>query len=602
MTPAVLRDRRFVVAAVSVLVVYLLTLAISPKRVFWTPDEGAKWLEMHSIEVRGDLRYFVDFPSQRVDDEFRYLPHFGIYPRPSIAPDGSLYLAFETPVIFPLLSSVGFYLFGIVGIFILPLVSGWVAALVAGALAAAIRPGAGALVVLLVGLATPIWFYSVLFWEHTLATCIGMLAVAVVAVSPPWSVASLLAAVFAFLGAATLRMEILALGGAVVIAWVVSGFVVRGERRSTAVEWPWVRSRPARWAVSFALLIIAAGAAAFLQAALTLRHYKLLEQLPQRLQTGIEALTASPWSILDVFVHTSISEAPPASDAWVLAAGVGIALCLIAAFVRNVRLESALLLPGLGLLLAFSVSLLIVPEVYRALHGFIPVAPFVVLAPYAYGRSDHHARSYTLVFLSILAAVYPLAAMLGISTIYLEVGRLAVGIEWGQRYLLTLYVIAAVLSVVGVQAYWYSIRPLWMRRTFVAAFTLLVATAVAFQIRGNEMLYSTRVRLASWEDAMRKQGPLVTTVWWLPASFAVLFTEHEMYYVIRREDVADWAVKAASRGIREFTFVTFEPVSVANFGTERVRLAPRQPQPVEGLHLVRFVLQPADESTPQSGR
>src|SRR6187401_3125649 len=100
-----LRDRRFVDAAGAVLAIYLATLFLLPKNVFWTPDEGSKWMAMHCVGFDGGLTYTVDFPSQRVDTKYKFLPHVGlIFPRPQVMRDGSLYLGFETPVLFPLLS------------------------------------------------------------------------------------------------------------------------------------------------------------------------------------------------------------------------------------------------------------------------------------------------------------------------------------------------------------------------------------------------------------------------------------------------------------------------------------------------------------------
>jgi hypothetical protein len=304
----------------------------------------------------------------------------------------------------------------------------------------------------------------------------------------------------------------------------------------------------------------------------------------------------SPWSILDVFVHTSIAEAPPASDSWVLAAGVGMILCAAAAFVRHARWESMLLLPGLALVLGFSVSLLSHVETYRALHGFIPIAPFMIIAPYAWRESSREGRSYVLVLMMTVAAVCCLASMLAVSTTYLDVGRLAVGLEWGQRYMLTLNAVAGAITVVADQLYWRSPRPLWLRRVFVGAVALMVLTAVGFEVRGNAMLYRTRERLTVWENVMRAEAPIVTDIWWLPASFAVLFTEHEMYYVYHRRDVADWMSVAVPQGVTRFTFVGSYPANADDLGIDRRQLSSARSNNVDGLFLTRFELRDTAES------
>jgi hypothetical protein len=304
--------------------------------------------------------------------------------------------------------------------------------------------------------------------------------------------------------------------------------------------------------------------------------------------------------LLDLFVHISIDEAPAVSDVWVAAAGIGVLLCIAAPFGRTVRSEIGLLLPGLALVLGFSISVLCISERYRALHGFVPIAPFIVLAPYAWTESKREGRSYALRVLMTVFAVGLVANVLAISTIYLEGGRLAVAIEWGQRYMLTLYPIAAVLAVIAAQLYWRSPRPPWLRGVFVGAMSLMALVAVGFQIRGNLMLYDTRTQLTVLETAMRREGPIVTDVWWLPAAFAILYTEHEMYFVRERDDVAHWLAAAAPLGMREFTFVSLTPLRAGDLGTKAIRRSATQPPPVIGAVLTRFELKNPIEPAPYS--
>ncbi len=591
-----LRDWSFIAAAAALLIFYIAVLVSSPLRVFWMPDEGAKWLEMQSVSVHppADLRYHVDFPALRLDHEFNYLPHPVLYPQPVMAWDGSVYLSFETSAVFPLLSGLFLRFFGVIGIYVLPLLSGWLAAVVAGVLAAAVRPAAAAPTLVLVGVATPVWFYSMLFWEHTLASCLALVAVAAVAATRPRSLLGVLVAGFALVGAATFRLETLAIALALAVAWYA-----RGPRsRPTESEDPKQRERSVSIAGSLGWLVVAVGAVWFLQESLTSRHSFLIGQLPRSLQDGIGTMLQSPWSLLDLFVHISIDEAPRVSDALVAAAGAGVLLCLAAAFSHSSRRERALLLPGLALVLAFSISVLCIGTRYRALHGFVPIAPFIVVAPYAWTASRREDRSGVLRLLVTVFAVGCAANVVAISTIYLKAGRLAVAIEWGQRYMLTLYPIAAVLAVVAIQVYWRSPRPRWLRWLFVAAVSSMALVGVGFQIRGNLMLYNTRVQLTALEAAMRREGPLVTDVWWLPAAFAVFYSEHEMYYVRAPIDVAHWVAVAAPLGIRGFTFVSLAPVKAGDLGTKAIRRSADQPHPVQGAVLTRFELKNPIEPAP----
>jgi hypothetical protein len=346
------------------------------------------------------------------------------------------------------------------------------------------------------------------------------------------------------------------------------------------------------WVVVAALVIVAIGAGMFLDAALTIRHRKLLEELPERIMRGFWGLWESQWTFLDIFIHrSSVGEAPKMDESWVVAAGIGVLLCIAAAFARRAAVEAMLLVAGAGVLLAFSLSLLTISESYRGLHGVIPIAPFVVLAAYAWTGSRGERRTHALIVLVTVAIAYAAIGTLAISTMYIKDGRLAVGLEWGQRYLLMLYPIPALLCMVGAAWHWRSARPLWLRRVFAAIVALMVLVGVGFQARGQWMLNDTRTRLTLWEEAMRVEGPIVTDVWWLPAAFAVFYTEHEMYYVSQRKQVADWAKRATLAGLRGFTFVGFKPIDVAQFRSDALRLAPLQPSSVDGLYLTRLLIE-----------
>jgi hypothetical protein len=80
---------------------------------------------------------------------------------------------------FPLLAGIFYQIIGWLGLYIIPAICG-----VATAYLAAItfglmipnQPSLKILVLLVTGLATPIAFYSTMFWEHTLTTCGAMAA------------------------------------------------------------------------------------------------------------------------------------------------------------------------------------------------------------------------------------------------------------------------------------------------------------------------------------------------------------------------------------------------------------------------------------------
>ncbi len=576
-----------ILAALAVLGIYAASLSILPRHVFWMPDEGAKYMELHSVHWAGDIRYEVPFPARRIDPGFEFLPHPELFPRPSIASDGSLYLAFQTPVLFPLVSRVPLRLFGLTGIYVLPLVSGWCIAILSGALMSRIHPRWAPFAVLLVGVATPVWFYSLVFWEHTVACVFALLAVAIVTASPRWRPAAVLAVTAALTAAATLRFEMLAFAVAVFLGWGVSSLAARRQPSVPALTPPAAHWPLRRWVLHFLLVAFAAGLLVVFDAALTLRHRKLLVSVPVRIEAALTGLWSAPGSLVEVFIHSPISEGPAISDAIAITAGIAVLLCFVAAFVKSARAEAVFVLPGCAALLAFSLFLLCTAQSYRSLHGLFPVAPFLILWPYAL-RHAWRERSHILLALTNVSLFHFATGLVAISMSYISGGKLEVGMEWGQRYLLILYPVLAIATLVSLRTYQRSERPQWLRRAFTAAVAAMMIVGVGLEIRGLTMLYNTRQGLSKWERALRAEGPIVTDVWWLPSAVAVLFTEHEMFFVSGRADTARWVELAAVHGVSHFTFASLKPVAAREFGTRGVRrIAERA---VDGLHLTSFIL------------
>jgi hypothetical protein len=148
------------VALIVVAVVLAVTVCLLPKDGFWIVDNANKFLQ-----VRAKLdhsRYDLPWPGAGVDPLYRFNP----LPEPfSQVQDGKLYSIFSP--VFAAVSSVFFSVFGFTGLYLLPLLGSLL--LLAGVARLVRDPLARTLAVVLTGLCTPVWFYSVTFWEHAVA-------------------------------------------------------------------------------------------------------------------------------------------------------------------------------------------------------------------------------------------------------------------------------------------------------------------------------------------------------------------------------------------------------------------------------------------------
>lgn len=585
-----LRQPWAVAAAALVLAVYAAVLGAMPKGAFWSPDEGAKFIGLHSVEWRGGLQYAIPYGGQRVDPEFAFYPtrcrFADIYP--VRLDDGGV--KFHWPIWFPLGSRPLVSVFGLSGLYLVPLLSGWLTALLAGHLMRAWDARLAPLAILSVGLATPIAFFSLTFWEHTLATLLGLAALALVAAGRPrrtvtlWLVAPLL------LGAAVLRTEMLLFGAAVVGAWFAAGRWARPvEPGSVAGSGAGMSGRR-----PFILLGVAVAAALVLLFAEVLpeRHRWILTVLPTYLFGSIAKLPYLPETLTAVLVDSQGNQAPVIADLWrygVLAACVGVAC---APLLRTRRREALMLLAALAVILEFSAYLVARPEPYISLHGFVPIAPFIVLAVYALPPAWRARRHAQLAVVSA-AVVYAGLALAAIFVFLVRRdGIMPTGLEWGNRYLFTLYPIGTVLALAGLADFRRSGRAPLVKQAVTAAAAALLLCGVLLEARGAWMLVQSRRLVTAWQNTLRDGPPVVTDVWWLPAAMAPLFISHEVHCV-PRGNLGEWFPVAVRGGVHTFTFASFRFLDPDQLKKAGFEVAAEGQEVVSGLHLTHVRIAPA---------
>ena len=583
-----------VMTACAVLVVYLLVLRSLPKNVFWSPDEGGKFLQLHSIHWNRGLTYAVPYVGQRMDPSLEFFPRFPgpgaieAFPYPTTAADGTA--QFHWPIWFPLISRWAVAACGLTGLYIVPLLSGWMLALLSGWLAYRFAPRLAPLTIALVGLATPVFFFSLSFWEHTLASLLALFAVTMIVTrrASPWRALPLL------LVATALRLEMIAAAVSSVPIWAVgrlmSQRVPASQDSAGSAALIGAAASRYRW-VARALAAGAVGALVVLFVAfLTPRHQNFLVSLPGGVITILEHVGAVQRGLVGLFVNTARNEGPVVDWAVVLVVCVALCVCLVAPFIKRVRVEALLVVPALIAVLAFSVWLAFTAQSYRSLHSIFPIAPFLVVwvyaVPHAWRRHDPE-----LLALVGFAVGYLVTGVGATLVFYMDSGgELTTGLEWGQRYVLTLYPVLAILTVLAVQAYWNSSRPMWLRITFAALVAVMMLTGVQMQIRGLRMLSANRQMFEEWDRNLRAEGPIVTDIWWFAVALTDLFTTHEIYFLRSRAQITDWAARAGAHGIDHFTFASLQPLPEREPEFASLRRLPERSRVLPGLCLTSFTI------------
>ena len=161
-------------AVVLVAAAYLLTFCIIEKQSFWIIDNEIKFIQLQGIINSNYTDYSIAWPGAEIDPDLVYQPL--IFPFHTIQA-GKLFASYS-PVL-PTVSAPLFKLFGYGGLYILPLVCSVLALVGLAKIAEAMNLSAMGrnLTVLIAGLCSPIWFYSVVFWGHNIAVCLCIWAI-----------------------------------------------------------------------------------------------------------------------------------------------------------------------------------------------------------------------------------------------------------------------------------------------------------------------------------------------------------------------------------------------------------------------------------------
>ena len=152
----------FLVAAAAVALVRL------PADAFFSSDEGVKFIQLRSLAESSFRDARIVWPG----DEFGLGRRYAVVERFFELRGGELYS--PHPLLFALASAPGWVLFGFPGLYILPLLAGAATAALTiklGRTFGVRRPWlAGAVV----ALASPLFFYSLCYWEHTAAVALWL--------------------------------------------------------------------------------------------------------------------------------------------------------------------------------------------------------------------------------------------------------------------------------------------------------------------------------------------------------------------------------------------------------------------------------------------
>lgn len=527
--------------------VYLGCASMRPDGIFWSPDEGGKYVHILSMIKTGSPSAPLEYPGRYLDREARFVPLF------FCSHEGDQIYSWW-PTGFPLLTLPLYMSLGWIGLYVIPAISGALCAFLAGLLVRQLRPQSSWLPVisaLITGLGTPIMFYSTTFWEHTPA--VACFLGSVVLVMYAWKAgharwvftAGLLASLATFL-----RTDVASMAVGVGLTLLF-------------VRWRWA----IRWGAGYIVTSLAWLFLNWLLMGQILGRYWL--DTPGTLTLANASLLggvreAGKWFIPHVLFNAPRVIAFDLGPATLTLGTSLVAIALLSPAWRHCKWVALIAYVGLA---GICLSVLLHPEGYRSVHGFVLIAPHIVFSAWLYASRtaprDSMFPSALLVVSVTTAIVYLLRAW-----------GAAGGLQWGPRYLLALYPLLVVASLVGVAAIRESLSR-FIRGSLLILYAICVLTGVGYQIRGVHAALETMRYYQQTRQAIEQLDslPIVTNCIWLGAVIPDLYWSGSVFALHNAEPLESWTSEARRVGVRSFYLVEMDLCELITLDNVAIRRA-----------------------------
>jgi hypothetical protein len=454
------RPAAVLAGAIALYYTLLGLVALSPEAVY-SGDIGVKYVQAQALVANRFRSLDIPYPGEFLDPQRRFLP---------LRPPFVMYLDGTIQAIFPpsssLLQAASVAVAGFRGMILVTLAA---AALMLAATRRLAPPSDAVLVVIALGLASPLWFYAVSGWEHAPGVALGVLGFSL-ALSPralPFLAGAALGA------GATIRDEVILLVPGLLLA-------------------VWLTNRKVR-----PVIVAFAGVLAPLALAMALEVWWFERPPAAHLRHAVHVLQAAldttdaanpDVPVLRPMTRREQYEAVVqywllgyGDDRWILAFSMAGAIALVIRWTTGSSAAVLVWLAGiLGLAAIDFHELMTAP---KWLAGLLRVAPYLVFALFPMPRGAPDSGRFPLVALAA-SAVYLVLAFIGADT--------HGGKSLGPRLLLPLLPLLTVAAVMKILAYLrHGTR---VERWAGGAGVLLLSMSLLMHVFGTTVAYYVRNR------------------------------------------------------------------------------------------------------------
>ena len=509
----------------------------------WSPDEGAKYLQLTNLRLEaGKLGLDIPYGGRELDPSLEYA--LSEHPKDLLRVVGDK-LSFERLPVFTLAVWPLYQLFGAKGLVIFPALFGALCTVLAVSVCP--PPNRRLAMWVTIAFASPLFIYSTLFWEHSMATAFALAGAYLIlndltdtGVSSNRRVLRWVLGGCALGAAAYVRLETILFSGALLFAcWVL----IEGRR-----SW-----------VLLAGLVLILTLLPYQPAHRALFQGQPLPSNARYINLPLAHLRTVRWrAIPDLLVGPP--EEGGIDAGWLGALWSAAAITSIAfSFNRSPALIWRTIKQlCLMICAAIAAYFLFTSTPYRAAHGLLFTTPWALLGftraaeVWAYGESR----------MRVLIGTYTLG-LVGYALIILGIRASSPhgGLEWGARFALTFYASLALIA-----AWDWKSQPKIDRWMII----VIILLGVGFQVRGLLSIRNDLHTNGNLNQAILDlpEDQVLTDLWWLPLNAAPIQAGKEFYSIGSPGEGASLISVASERGIERVSLVTLDhalPTHIASY-------------------------------------
>ncbi len=497
-----------------------LAFGVLPEPSFFSSDEGLKLIQVQNFVRKGWSDFTLDYPGRWLDPHLRYVP---INNPPPLVRQGDIFAVY--PVFFPLLAAPLFNLLDYAGLYVIPVASGLLTLLVTYRLARLMRVS-GTSSLLILGLCTPVLFYSLLFWDHTLGTLLATAALLLATRSlrqPKWW--SLLGSGLVLGLSVWVRTELYAL--AVVLPAAYFLFGGRRARQALLLSLGIAAALVPLWLFQFATYGNPIGP-----------HVMHFASLGEEVPITTNRLAILYYTLLEANSNPLLT--------FLFAMSFVAATMLL--WSPRLRQNRVLVSTVFGALVLCSLPNLFQAWSGRPLGGLIATTPFLV---FSFGvKSDRQGgESHRL----LLGTCVGYVALVCLAT------PVDPGLQWGPRFLLPIFPPAAVLALSNHQALTKPSTRSSSRTLLSACLAATLGISLLFQACGIRVMYIVRSRDRQLIESTANLDSrwIISDEYGLAQYLAPLFYQKEFFYVRSQEEYQRLTETFISNGIHKYAVVSY---------------------------------------------